>query len=65
MSVESGVIGAWLVEDGQQVNTGDPLYLFETDKVDNEIPSPVSGVIRIMATAGQRYDVGTVIAEIT
>jgi pyruvate/2-oxoglutarate dehydrogenase complex dihydrolipoamide acyltransferase (E2) component len=65
MSVESASISEWLVEDGQRVEVGDVLYVLETDKTENEIPSPVAGTIRIIGEVGARYDVGTVIAEVT
>jgi pyruvate/2-oxoglutarate dehydrogenase complex dihydrolipoamide acyltransferase (E2) component len=65
MSVESATIAAWLVESGQHINVGDPLYILETDKAENEITSPVAGVIRIVGEVGERYEVGTVIAEVT
>jgi pyruvate/2-oxoglutarate dehydrogenase complex dihydrolipoamide acyltransferase (E2) component len=65
MSVESATISEWLVEDGQRVEVGDVLYVLETDKTDNEIPSPVAGTIRIIGEVGTRYDVGTVIAEVS
>lgn len=65
MSVESATIAEWLVESGQRVEVGDPLYVLETDKVANEIVSPVAGTIHIIGTPGERYDVGTVVAEVT
>jgi pyruvate/2-oxoglutarate dehydrogenase complex dihydrolipoamide acyltransferase (E2) component len=65
MSVESATIAQWLVENGQHINVGDPLYILETDKAENEITSPVSGTIRIVGEVGERYEVGTVIAEVT
>lgn len=65
MSVEAATIREWLVEDGATVQVGDPLYILETDKTENEIPSPVTGTIHILGVIGERYDVGTVIAEVS
>jgi pyruvate/2-oxoglutarate dehydrogenase complex dihydrolipoamide acyltransferase (E2) component len=65
MSVESATIAEWLVESGQYVNVGDSLYVLETDKVENEIISPVAGTIQVVGKVGERYQVGTVIAEVT
>ena len=65
MSVESASISEWRVADGQRVEVGDVLYVLETDKTENEIPSPVAGTIRLIGEVGARYDVGTVIAEVT
>lgn len=65
MSVDAATISEWLVADGQRIEVGDRLYVLETDKVENEVDSPVAGIIRILGQVGQRYDVGTVIAEVT
>ena len=35
--MESGVVCAWLKEEGQQVLAGEPLYEIETDKVVSQI----------------------------
>ena len=64
MSMNEGTIAAWLVADGDSVAVGQPLYLLETDKTENEVPSPVAGVITIIGEVDETYDVGTVIAEI-
>jgi pyruvate/2-oxoglutarate dehydrogenase complex dihydrolipoamide acyltransferase (E2) component len=64
MAVDEATISEWLVQDGQRVEAGAPLYVAATDKVDNEVPSPVSGVIRLIGVADQTYPVGTLIAEI-
>ena len=55
----------WLVADGDSVQQGQPLYLLETDKTENEVPSPVAGVIRLIGVVDETYEVGTVIAEIS
>jgi 2-oxoglutarate dehydrogenase E2 component (dihydrolipoamide succinyltransferase) len=45
-----GVIEAtltkWLVKVGEQIKEDDPLVEVATDKVDSEVPSPVSGVVK-------------------
>jgi 2-oxoglutarate dehydrogenase E2 component (dihydrolipoamide succinyltransferase) len=64
MAVDEATISEWLVQDGQRVEAGAPLYVAATDKVDNEVPSPVSGMIRLIGVADQTYPVGTLIAEI-
>jgi pyruvate/2-oxoglutarate dehydrogenase complex dihydrolipoamide acyltransferase (E2) component len=64
MSVESATIVEWSVHDGQRIEVGDLVYLLETDKTEIEISSPVAGIIRILGVEGERYDVGTVIAEV-
>lgn len=64
VAMTEGTVAQWLVEDGAAVVAGEPLYVLETDKVENEIESPATGVIRIVGTPGEVYDVGTLIATI-
>jgi 2-oxoglutarate dehydrogenase E2 component (dihydrolipoamide succinyltransferase) len=55
----------WLVEDGATVTEGQPLYVVETDKVENEVPSPANGVLRHGAAEnGETYTVSTEIGSI-
>jgi pyruvate/2-oxoglutarate dehydrogenase complex dihydrolipoamide acyltransferase (E2) component len=63
-TMEEGTLVKWLVEDGATVTEGQPIYLLETDKVENEIESPVAGTLRIVGEAGEVYEVGDLIAEI-
>ena len=44
-SVTEGTISRWLKEVGEHVEADEPLLEVSTDKVDTEIPSPVSGVL--------------------
>lgn len=64
IAMTEGKLVSWLVADGDTVSAGEPLYLLETDKVENEIDAPVSGTIRFLCEAGDTYPVGTLIAEI-
>ncbi|MTV26245.1 hypothetical protein FTX61_12610, partial [Nitriliruptoraceae bacterium ZYF776] len=45
-SVTEGVITAWLVEVGDEVEVDQALVEISTDKVDTEIPSPVAGTVQ-------------------
>ena len=64
-SVVEGSIGKWLKQPGDRVQEYEPLLEVVTDKVDTEIPSPVSGVLlEIRAAEGETVKVGTVIAVI-
>lgn len=55
----------WLVHDGQEVARDQPLYLVETEKVETEVPSPASGVLRHgPAQPGTVYLVGTELGSI-
>jgi pyruvate/2-oxoglutarate dehydrogenase complex dihydrolipoamide acyltransferase (E2) component len=64
MSMDEATIVEWLVADGDSVREGQPLYLLETDKTENEVPSPVAGIITLIGVVDETYEVGTVIAEI-
>lgn len=44
-SVTEGTVTRWLKNVGDTVNVDEPLLEVSTDKVDTEIPSPVSGVL--------------------
>ncbi|WP_210495973.1 multifunctional oxoglutarate decarboxylase/oxoglutarate dehydrogenase thiamine pyrophosphate-binding subunit/dihydrolipoyllysine-residue succinyltransferase subunit [Patulibacter sp. SYSU D01012] len=44
-SVTEATLLEWLVEEGAQVSEGEDLLVVSTDKVDMELPSPVSGVL--------------------
>src|SRR5215469_13350373 len=45
-SVTEGTVTRWLKREGDHVSADEPLLEVSTDKVDTEIPSPVSGVLR-------------------
>src|SRR5260370_245300 len=65
-TVVEGTITRWLKREGESVGMDEPLVEVSTDKVDSEIPSPVSGTVsRIHAGEGETGTVGSVIAEIT
>ena len=62
--MEEGTLQEWLVEDGAAVNEGDPLYVLETDKVENEVTAPAAGVLRQSGVPGETYAVGAEIGQI-
>jgi len=64
MAMTEGGLAQWLVEDGAQVNEGDPIYVLETEKAAQEIAAPASGKLVQKAAAGQIYPVGADIGEI-
>ncbi|GAB7006801.1 2-oxo acid dehydrogenase subunit E2 [Nocardioides sp. AN3] len=62
-SVTEGVITRWLKAVGDQVEAGEPLFEVSTDKVDTEIPSPLSGTLtQIRAKEDDSVQVGAVVA---
>ncbi|MGA0884688.1 MAG: dihydrolipoamide acetyltransferase family protein, partial [Ilumatobacteraceae bacterium] len=61
-----GTITQWFKYVGDVVNADEPLFEVSTDKVDTEVPSPVSGVVtEIRASEGDTIDVGTVVAIVS
>ena len=64
MSTTEGTLADWLVEDGEFVEAGQPIYCLETDKSVQEIEAPESGRLTQKVAAGETYPVGTEIGEI-
>ena len=63
-SMNEGTLAEWLVPDGTSVKEGQPLYALESDKSMQEIESPADGTLKIIATVGEVYQVGDVLATI-
>lgn len=62
-SVTEGTIGKWLKRPGEKVDKYDLLVEVQTDKVNTEIPSPVSGTLReVKVEEGQTVPIGTLLA---
>ena len=50
-SVTEGTVTRWLKTEGERVEADEPLLEVSTDKVDTEIPSPASGILRGITVA--------------
>lgn len=62
---DDGTIVSWLVEEGGEVELGDPLLVVETDKTQVEVECVAEGVLlKIVVPAGTTVDAGTIIAYI-
>jgi 2-oxoglutarate dehydrogenase E2 component (dihydrolipoamide succinyltransferase) len=58
-------ITQWLVDVGSEINEDDSLVEIATDKVDSEVPSPVTGVLHsILVQVGETAKIGQEIAII-
>lgn len=58
-SIVSATIVQWFKKEGDKVNLDEPLLEVSTDKVNSEIPSPVSGIItQILARVDEELQVG-------
>ena len=64
-SIFEGTITKWFKKVGDAVQADQPLLEVSTDKVDAEIPAPVSGILtEICAQLGETVPVNTVVARI-
>ncbi|MBF0709191.1 2-oxo acid dehydrogenase subunit E2 [Alkalihalobacillus hwajinpoensis] len=64
-SVTEGTIEKWLVEVGDTVNKYDPIAEVNTDKVNAEVPSSYTGVIKeLVAAEGDTIEVGELVCYI-
>jgi pyruvate dehydrogenase E2 component (dihydrolipoamide acetyltransferase) len=64
-SVTEGTVTRWLKAVGDEVSADEPLLEVSTDKVDTEIPAPVSGtLLEITVNEDETVDVGAQLAVI-
>ena len=64
-SVHEGTISKWLVKPGDKVVEFEPMLEVDTDKVNAEVPAPVTGILReILAKEGETVQAGAEIAVI-
>ena len=64
-TVTEGTITKWFKQVGDTVAEDEPLFEVSTDKVDSEVPSPISGTLtEIKVPEGETVDVGVVLAVI-
>jgi pyruvate dehydrogenase E2 component (dihydrolipoamide acetyltransferase) len=64
-TVVEGTIVKWLKGQGDTVERDEPLFEISTDKVDTEVPSPISGVLKeVKVQEGETVEVGTELAVI-
>jgi pyruvate/2-oxoglutarate dehydrogenase complex dihydrolipoamide acyltransferase (E2) component len=66
VSVAEGTVVGWRVSVGDAIEADQTVCDISTDKIDTEVPAPVSGVVaEILVDVDQTVDVGTVMARIT
>jgi pyruvate dehydrogenase E2 component (dihydrolipoamide acetyltransferase) len=62
-SIFEGTLTRWLKKTGDSVARDEALFEISTDKVDSEIPSPASGILReIRIQEGETVPVNTIVA---
>jgi pyruvate dehydrogenase E2 component (dihydrolipoamide acetyltransferase) len=65
VSVSEGTITRWTKQVGERIEADETIVEISTDKVDTEVPSPTSGVVReLLADEGETVPVNTRIAVI-
>jgi 2-oxoisovalerate dehydrogenase E2 component (dihydrolipoyl transacylase) len=64
-SVHEGTISRWLVKPGDQLTEFEPMLEVDTDKVNAEVPAPVTGRLKeILAQEGETVKAGAEIAVV-
>ena len=65
-SITEATVSKWLKNEGEKVEADEPIVELETDKVNLEVPSPVSGVLdSINSKDGSVVEVGAVLGSVT
>ncbi len=65
VSVAEGTVVAWRVGVGDPIEAEQTICEISTDKIDTEVPAPVSGVVaEILVEVEATVDVGVVLARI-
>src|SRR6201999_3254280 len=65
VSVAEGTIVAWRIGVGDAIEAEQTIVEISTDKIDSEVPAPVSGVLaEILVEPDQTVEVGTVLGRI-
>lgn len=63
--MESGVLCAWLKEEGESVAAGESLFEIETNKVVNQVEATTSGVLKKqLVEEGDTVRVDTAVAVV-
>ena len=61
-SITEATVSKWLKQVGEEVNSDEPLVELETDKVNVEVPSPLSGTLSsIQVKEGDTVEVGALL----
>ena len=64
-SISEATVSKWLKKEGEKVEVDEPVVELETDKVNLEVPSPISGVLsKINANNGTVVEVGAQLGSV-
>jgi pyruvate dehydrogenase E2 component (dihydrolipoamide acetyltransferase) len=64
LTMTEGLVVEWLVDDGANVTTGQPVFVAETDKVNVEVEAEADGVLVRVIEAGETVPIETVVGWI-
>ena len=66
LTMAEGLLAEWLVTPGDEVETGQVLFVVETDKISNEVEAPAPGrILSLLVAAGDTVEVGAPVATWT
>ena len=65
MAVSEAELTDFLVDAGENVEEGTPLYVIATEKAEQEIEAGASGTVQWTGQIGTTYDIGAEIGVIT
>jgi len=64
-SITEATVSKWLKSKGEKVAADEPLVELETDKVNVEVPSPISGILgSISVKEGETVNVGSLLGTV-
>ena len=64
-SIVEGTVTKWLKNIGDRVERDEPLFEISTDKVDSEVPAPVTGILEeMLVQEGETVEINTVVGRI-
>ena len=65
-SITEATVSKWLKNEGDTIEADEPIVELETDKVNLEVPSPVSGVLKkINSKDGSVVEVGAILGSVS
>ena len=65
-SITEATVSKWLKNEGDIVEADEPIVELETDKVNLEVPSPISGVLtNINSKDGSIVEVGALLGSVS
>ena len=65
-SITEATVSKWLKNEGDKIDADEPIVELETDKVNLEVPSPVSGVLtKINSKDGAVVEVGALLGSVS